>query len=98
MRRNMEEVLNAWQARRPNRSHRSISTDGETLWSYDTAILTRADDGRVILNVTRYSATTSSQQKALTFNLDTYKSVDKVRRGATRDDLQAAVQFAAEAR
>lgn len=52
-------------------SNRSMSTDGETLYSYNTPIAEFAHDGTLIVNTTRYSVTTSGKhypalRKALT--------------------------------
>ena len=42
----------------------SISTDGETLYSYETPIA-KWDGARVLVNSTKYSSTTSRQQSEL---------------------------------
>lgn len=42
----------------------SISTDGARLWSYDTVIAQWSED-TVLINNTKYSATTSKQQNLL---------------------------------
>lgn len=92
MRKNLSEAYAAWQERRPCRPAVSCWTDGQTLYSYDTAILTRAGDGRIILNRTKYSATTSQQQAALSYALPTFREVYGIRRNANGFDLEAAVQ------
>lgn len=40
----------------------SISTDGNTLYSYSTAIAQRLPNGKYIVNETKYSVTTSKAQ------------------------------------
>jgi hypothetical protein len=64
MRRNTEAVFIAWMARKPL-GGRSISTDGNRIFSYQTCIVERQGDGRVLVNRTKYSPTTSQQQSAL---------------------------------
>ena len=97
MRKNTEAALAAWQARRPARPAVSVWTDGETLFSYETAILTRDDDGRQIRNVTKYSPTTSQHQNAAGEWAGNTYDVDGLKRGATRRDLQAAAFLRATA-
>ena len=75
MRKNLGVVFDAWRHRRPCHLTGSCWTDGTTLYSYNTAILTRAGDGQVILNGTTYSKTTSEQQNALRAVLETFKEV-----------------------
>jgi hypothetical protein len=41
--------------------NRSMSTDGKTLYSYQTGIAKRFKNGEVVVNTTRYSATTSGK-------------------------------------
>lgn len=43
----------------------SLSSDGRVLKSYDTAIAVRQKNGTVVVNNTKYSSTTSSQQYIL---------------------------------
>ena len=72
MRKNIQRVFAAWRG-----GHRlnlgSISTDGEMIKSYNTPILfwQTLEDGNkhLILNMERYSATTSLQQNGLYFLL-----------------------------
>lgn len=64
MRKNAAAVYAAWLDGRPLRRARSIWTDGESIYSYDTAILAR-DAANVILNVTKYSQTTTTHQNGL---------------------------------
>jgi hypothetical protein len=66
MRKNTLEVFGAWmQGRERKRGRMSIWTDGETVYSYGTALLTRTEDGELIFNATKYSVTTSCQQNNL---------------------------------
>lgn len=66
---NVYEVFYAWVKERRKASG-AISTDGQTIYSYDTAILTRSDDGRIVLNRTKYSPTTSRHQNGIRAGLD----------------------------
>lgn len=43
----------------------NLHTDGKHLYSYNTVIATKQSDGTVIVNNTKYSATTSKQQREL---------------------------------
>lgn len=60
MRKINEKVAGAFLDKRSAKGA-SISTDGATLWSYNTRIA-KWDGGRVILNARKYSRTTSTQQ------------------------------------
>lgn len=69
MRQNIQEVISAWNWNR-HKSHLSCSTDGVSIFSYDTCILTPLDAGMpdvgpFVFNVTKYSRTTSGQQTAI---------------------------------
>jgi len=48
----------------------SLSTDGNTLYSYQTAIATKQSDGSIVLNNTKYSNTTTNQQNEVRRQLD----------------------------
>jgi hypothetical protein len=61
MRKNTQAATTAFLRGYSARPARSIWTDGLTLYSYDTAIATLSAGG-VILNVNKYSATTTRQQ------------------------------------
>lgn len=41
----------------------NMHTDGKVLYSYNTAIAKREDDGRIIVNNTKYSTTTSGKHQ-----------------------------------
>jgi hypothetical protein len=64
MRVNVKNALEAWNRRESCRKSRSVWTDGSILYSYNTPILfTR--EGKTVLNVRKYSSTTSTQQNSL---------------------------------
>lgn len=65
MRKNTMTTAAAFLAGEPNHESPTISTDGRTIYSYAAAIATKLDDGRVALNITQYSPTTSQQQRDL---------------------------------
>lgn len=75
VRKNVKQVFEAWSegkwktAPRGGGGYVSIRTDGNTIFSYDTPIVMRGKDGRVLVNVTRYSNTTSLQQYNIKFAL-----------------------------
>lgn len=71
MRKNTREVLKAWIAKeaKGNRGE-SISTDGTTIYSYNTAIVGRIpvvgmEEVGITINTTKYSPTTSNQQNSI---------------------------------
>lgn len=61
MRQCSRAAINAFLARRAASPSQSISTDGETLYSYGTAIAQHVGEDGFLLNVTKYSKTTSRQ-------------------------------------
>jgi len=65
MRKNCKQAFENWMVGSDSHPARSIWTDGETLWSYGTAIATRDDNLEVIFNATRYSPTTTCHQNAI---------------------------------
>ena len=65
MRKNCKQAFENWMVGSDSHPARSIWTDGETLWSYDTAIATWGDYLEVIFNATRYSPTTTCHQNAI---------------------------------
>jgi hypothetical protein len=89
MRKNTEQVINAFLCGESKNLH-SIKTDGTTIFSYDTAILTRGKNGYVIYNGTRYTNTTSQQQNAIFNEFNPGIVVSNIARGATADDLRKA--------
>lgn len=64
MRKNCRVAMNSFLAGKASRPADSIWTDGETLFSYETAIAVKKG-GRVVLNRERYSDTTTIHQNAL---------------------------------
>lgn len=85
MRKNCRRALDRWNAGKPSprSAAASIWSDGETLWSYGTALAVRHHDGAIGLNVTRYSRTTSAHQNALRAALqgENVRETDNVARG-----------------
>lgn len=66
MRKNTMQVYEAWLKGGENRKQNSIWTDGDTIYSYGTAIATHGDYlNEVYLNRTRYSNTTTQHQNGL---------------------------------
>ena len=65
MRKNTQEVYRAWKMGRALHRCRSIWTDGETVYSYSTPIL-RYKLGAPMMNMVKYSRTTSNHQNSLT--------------------------------
>lgn len=66
MRKNTRRVYEAWREFRLDTRDRSVWTNGQTVYSYGTAILTRYGlAARVGLNVTPYSVTTTAHQSGL---------------------------------
>jgi len=89
VRKNTEQVIRAWEHDRPERSSASIWTDGHNIWSYQTPIAVEVlkENGEIglVMNVTRYSPTTSEQQSAIRAELASYivRTVDGMPRGDT---------------
>jgi len=87
MRKNCREALRAFQSGRAARPADSIWTDGETIWSYSTALVTRTPVGRLVLNRTKYSPTTSNHQTALAADLPQAIVVTDLPRGVMPAEL-----------
>lgn len=65
MRANVRDVLKAFATRKPKgKLGDSISTDGTNVFSYRTCLITR-HKGVTVLNMTKYSRTTSTQQHSI---------------------------------
>ena len=64
MRKNTREVFDAWMNGIANCGQDSIWTDGERIFSYQTILVERTPRGPVV-NVTKYSQTTSTHQNAI---------------------------------
>lgn len=69
MRKNAVETFKAWAAGKNKKKSASIWTDGETVYSYGTAIM-RRKGGTIVLNVQKYSPTTSNHQNTLRILLE----------------------------
>lgn len=71
MRKNLKETFDSWKSSSSRKiSKDSVSTDGVFIYSYSTPILRWIIPGAVaVLNETRYSKTTSSQQNGLRYLL-----------------------------
>jgi hypothetical protein len=65
MRTNTREVLQAVQNGKALRKADSVWTDGLHIYSYATCILAQQRDGTFVLNVTKYSNTTSDKQSSI---------------------------------
>ena len=70
MRKGTQNVYKAWTEFKRLRSQDSVWTDGTTIYSYATPIVWRMGDGSVMMNVARYSVTTSCHQNGLRFLLN----------------------------
>lgn len=69
MRVNTKRVLEAWRGGRMDHREQSIWTDGAAIYSYGTCLVAPLASGNVVLNVTKYSATTSNKQGDLRWSL-----------------------------
>jgi len=77
MRKNTEAVFSAWLRQMPL-AGTSISTDGMSIFSYRTAILSRSGNHRYTFNQKKYSSTTSRQQSDLLFMLGNHQMLNLV--------------------
>ena len=82
---NTFRVLRAWHRGEPLHASDSIWTDGRVIWSYQTAILARREDGSrlgwVVLNGTRYTNTTTRHQNYIRQNQGHNEELRDVPRG-----------------
>lgn len=69
---------------------KSLWCDGSNLWSYGTCVLTFGAHMRPVINVTKYSRTTSDKQFALIGRYPDAVLVSGLPFGAGPDDLRAA--------
>lgn len=76
-----------WQGRKLSGS--SVHSTGDKLYSYNTVILQRLPDGRVIGNHTKYSVTTSKHQSQVGVSRASLKATN-VPMGA--DDLEPYIK------
>ena len=88
MRKNTARVLAAWRAGKDDRRDRSVWTDGRTVYSYATAIMTRDDNGRIVFNATKYSPTTTNHQNGIRSVVTVDTVVSDVPRGASDTTLE----------
>ncbi len=71
MRKNAQQTMDAWHAGRSNQRAQSIWTDGISIFSYGTCLVTPVDVAvfddvaPFIFNATRYSVTTSIHQSGI---------------------------------
>ena len=63
MRKNTQNVFNAWFNGLSERNQKSIWTDGYKIYSYNTPILDYTDEGGVRIDMSRYSVTTTVHQR-----------------------------------
>lgn len=94
MRVNCTQALRAWRKGKALRPAQSIWTDGETIFSYGTALVTKRADGTVVLNRTRYSVTTTIHQNTLAFELAGAVEVDNLSQGVDAYNLRFAADYA----
>lgn len=90
MRKNTEAALSAFLAGKSARPAASIWSNGRTIYSYRTPIAER-ENGRVYLNRTRYSRTTTIHQNALAAALPDAVEVHNVPMGRDSVPLSAYV-------
>ena len=93
MRKNTAKAIDAFRYVMPAKPAQAIWTDGDTIWSYATALVARGRTGRTVINVTRYSVTTSIHQNALRAEFPYAIEVDNMPYGATPADLFAAADM-----
>lgn len=107
MRKNCQQAVRAFDNARAARPAEAIWTDGQTVFSYRTAILTvfvvEGEEGRseevYVLNRTSYSVTTTVHQNALAAEyrgVDTLVTVDGLPTGCSRQDLIDAARAMVE--
>lgn len=91
MRKNVSEVIRSFDNGKAARPSVSISTDGHSIYSYETCLVTH-DGSFYIMNVTKYSKTTSQQQNAIISDLPRLMiiKVDNMPRGCSSLDLRKA--------
>ena len=82
---NTFRVLRAFHRGEPLHASDSIWTDGRVIWSYQTAILARRDNGSrlgwLVLNGTRYTKTTSRHQNYIRQNQGHHEELKNVPEG-----------------
>jgi hypothetical protein len=86
---NIERAIEIFRGHNPGSHPTSIRATEEGIYSYDTCIATRSPGGKVIVNMSKYSKTTSTLQKAL--RAEFYPNVfltDGLPRGITAAELR----------
>lgn len=100
MRKNVQRVYGAFANLKRDKRDRSIWTDGKAVYSYDTCLLVAEPTIQSwVLNVTKYSSTTTRHQRALRSLLEQTNEVSIVEvtdapMGASRFWLAARAQQA----
>jgi len=94
MRVNTRNAMHAWMHGKECRKADAVWSNGDHVYSYNTCMVARADDGTVIVNREKYSVTTSCQQGGIAYYLAAngvpYVEVTGIGRGASADTLRAA--------
>lgn len=100
MRANTGRVLGAWYgSRAAGKAGGSIWTDGVTIWSYQTALVSplhpETADLPLVVNVTQYSPTTSGHRNAMLEKLPgNVVKVDGLPMGSGAPELREAARAA----
>ena len=85
MRKNCQQVVDAWLSGKAHEPARAIWTDGDIVYSYNTPLMVRVSSGMIYLNTTQYTQTTTCHQNALMAWLKqsgaSWRSVTNVLRG-----------------
>jgi hypothetical protein len=71
MRKGTQKVFEAWRNGKHLRKQESIWTNGRTIFSYQTPIVS-TENCRTTFNARKYSVTTSTHQNGLRFLLDSH--------------------------
>ena len=92
MRQQHKRALEALDAGQTFRGSNCFVDKEGTLWNYTTAIVVKCGDGRVLINGSKYSATTSTLQRAARTFFPYAKELSGFGFDATRADIEAAAQ------
>lgn len=65
MRKNTKNVFNAWVKGHSEKKQKSIWTDGYKIYSYKMPILQYNDAGAIVIDMTKYSRTTTNHQNSI---------------------------------
>lgn len=99
MRKNLRLVLTSFQQERTRVGTASIWTDGASIFSYNTCILTRLTAteehplGQVVRNMTKYSHTTTEQQNSLALEYEDALVLEAVPLGSSADTLRRLARW-----